>query len=107
MKTTRKMTTTKFAEIETTARAKFFRGCPVETRRIRIESDGCILVWDDIAGHFTRVHSLSVHASRRILREAMQALRVDAAGELLMPWERNDYITAAKECARVIHGKQP
>lgn len=60
-------------DIETTARAKFFgpsSGHGVETRRVLIEPDDSVLVWDDVAGAYTRVHSLSPRAQRRIVRAA-------------------------------------
>lgn len=56
------------AEIETRARA--FAGRPIEDVRCRVEADGTVLVWDSVAGHFTRCHSLSESAIRRIRRLA-------------------------------------
>jgi len=52
------------------ARAKAFAGRPVGEYRFRVDADGDVLVWDDIARHYTRCHSLSESAIRRIRRLA-------------------------------------
>ena len=57
-------------DIHTSARAKFFRR--VETLPICIEPDNTIRVWDDVAGHYTTCHSLSVAVERRIVRAARE-----------------------------------
>ena len=59
-----------------TARARFFSGGPLETRRVLVEPDGTILVDDPVAGHYTRCHSLAPAAQRRIRRQAL-AWRAD------------------------------
>ena len=38
----------------------------IGTHRVRVEEDGSVLVWDEVAGHFTRCHRLSRRAERRI-----------------------------------------
>jgi hypothetical protein len=53
-----------------TTRARAFAGRPIESVRCRIDPDGAVLVWDSVAGHYTRVHSLSESAIRRIRRLA-------------------------------------
>lgn len=45
----------------------------VQKARVLIQADGDALVWDDIAGHFTRLHALSPRAMRRIRRLARDA----------------------------------
>jgi hypothetical protein len=37
---------------------------------LAVEPDGSVLVWDDVAGHYTHCHSLSASATRRARREA-------------------------------------
>ena len=63
------------AERHLTIRAKAFAGQGVRTHRVMVEADrvdgrdvtrGDVLVWDDVAGHYTRFHSLSPAAIRRI-----------------------------------------
>ena len=54
------------SEIKGWARARFFG--TVERRRVIVEADGSVLVWDEVAGHYTRCHSLSRRAERRIAR---------------------------------------
>jgi hypothetical protein len=39
--------------------------------RFRVEADGSVLVFDSVAGHYTRCHSLSADAQRRIARKAV------------------------------------
>lgn len=56
-----------------TTRARAFAGRPIEEVRCRIDSDGDVLVWDSIAKHYTRCHSLSESAQRRIRRLAKAA----------------------------------
>lgn len=51
-----------------TARARFFG--KIETRKCMVDEDGSILVWDNIAGHYTRCHRLSPRTERRIARLA-------------------------------------
>jgi hypothetical protein len=62
------MMTTQNREITTRARA--FAGRGIENVRCRLEPDGTVLVWDSVALHFTRCHSLGKSAHRRIRRLA-------------------------------------
>lgn len=50
-----------------TIRAKAFSGGKVQTCRCIADQDGTVRVWDAIAGHYTRCHSLSAAAVRRVL----------------------------------------
>lgn len=59
-------TTTRTADVTVSARAKFFACGRIETRKCLVEPDGSVLVWDDVAAHYTRCHSLSSAAARRI-----------------------------------------
>lgn len=63
------MPTTKTAA-ELTTRCRAFATEGVRENRIRITEDGSVLVWDSVAGHYTRCHSLSPAAQRRIRRMA-------------------------------------
>lgn len=56
-----------------TTRARAFSGRPIETIRCRVDYDGDVLIWDSVAKHYTRCHSLSASASRRIRRLAKEA----------------------------------
>ena len=56
-----------------TTRARAFAGRPIEEVRCRLEPDGTVLVWDSVAGHFTRCHSLGKSAVGRIRRLAAKA----------------------------------
>ena len=56
-----------------TTRARAFAGRPIEEVRCRLEPDGTVLVWDSVAGHFTRCHSLVKSAVGRIRRLAAKA----------------------------------
>lgn len=64
--------------INMTIRAKAFAGEGVRTNRVRVR-DGEVLVWDGVAGHYTRLHSLSRSAVRRILVAAKRASQVRGA----------------------------
>lgn len=65
------MMTTQNREI--TTRAHAFAGRPIEEVRCRVSADGDVLVWDSVAGHYTRVHSLSESAVGRIRRLVAKA----------------------------------
>lgn len=54
---------------EITARAKAFSGRGIGTYRFAVDADG-VRVWDAVAGHYTRCHSLSREAEKRIVRKA-------------------------------------
>ena len=47
-------------------------GRGIETIRCRLDADGSVLVWDDVAGHYTHCHSLGQSAIRRIRRIAKE-----------------------------------
>lgn len=60
-----------------TIRAKAFAGQGVRNHRVMVEADrvdgrdvtrGDVLVWDDVAGHYTRCHSLTPRTIARIRR---------------------------------------
>jgi hypothetical protein len=53
-----------------TTRAKAFSGRGVETVQCMVDTDGQMLVYDSVAKHFTRCHSLSKTAERRIRKLA-------------------------------------
>lgn len=53
-------------EIKTTATAQFFSGRSRETRRVIVEANGTVCVWDEIAGYYTTCHSLGESARKRI-----------------------------------------
>lgn len=46
-------------------RAKAFSGEGIRKHRVLVENDGSVLVWDSVAGHYTRCHSLSRSALLR------------------------------------------
>jgi hypothetical protein len=50
---------------EVTIRAKAFTGEPMQEYQVRVEDDGDVLVFDAVAGHYTRCHILSQSAQRR------------------------------------------
>jgi len=56
-----------------TARVRAFTGRGLETLRCRVEADGTVRVWDDIAGHYTICHILTPSAQRRVRRLASRA----------------------------------
>lgn len=56
-------------DTEITARAKAFSGEGVREHNFLI-SDDAVLVWDSVAGHYTRCHSLSQSAEKRIRKLA-------------------------------------
>lgn len=60
-------------ETNLTIRARFFSHFPVETRKVIVEDDGTIRVWDDVAGHYTVCHSLTRADQRRIRKLAAKA----------------------------------
>lgn len=60
----------KTTDITVTVRCRPFSGFPRDEYRCIVESDGNVLVWDSIAGHYTRCHSLSARDLGAIRREA-------------------------------------
>ena len=57
-------------DIKITARARAFAGQGVRRHRMTVDGDGTIRVYDPIAEHYTRCHSLSASAVKRIRRLA-------------------------------------
>lgn len=55
-----------------TIHAKEFSGRGIETVRCVVDSDGSVLVWDSVAGHYTRCHILGVSAQRRVRAQAIR-----------------------------------
>lgn len=53
-----------------TTRAKAFTGGKVQPIRCMVDADGTVRVYDDVAGYYTTVHSLSQSAQRRIRKLA-------------------------------------
>ena len=60
-----------------TVRVRAFSGSGVRTHRVMVTADqvdgrdvtrGRVLVWDDVAGHYTSCHSLTPRAIARIRR---------------------------------------
>lgn len=51
-------------------RAKVFTGRGIETVLAMVELDGTVKVYDPIAGHYTRCHSISPQTQARIRRLA-------------------------------------
>ena len=56
-----------------TTRARAFAGRGIENVLCRVDPDGDVLVWDSVAKHYTRCHSLSESAQRRIRRLAKES----------------------------------
>ena len=56
---------------EENVRCKAFAGQGVKLHRVRVSFDvggmASVTVWDSVAGHFTRCHSISPKAQRRIV----------------------------------------
>ncbi len=62
---------------------------------IRVEADGSCLVWDGVAGHYTRCHSLSPQAEARARREARSC--EEAAWD--DAWDKHQARRDARRCA--------
>lgn len=62
------MTTTTDTTKKVTIRANAFGR--VETIRCLVDDDGSVLVWDDVAGHYTRCNRLGASAISRIRKLA-------------------------------------
>ena len=58
--------------IARTYRGKAFASEGPGTYRVLVTSDGDVLVWDSLAGHFTRCHSLSAVAQARLRAQENQ-----------------------------------
>lgn len=59
-------------EIMAIVRCKAFSGQGVKNHRVMVECDGSVLVWDVIAGHYTRCHSLSKSTQRKIAKKLLK-----------------------------------
>lgn len=57
-------------KVMVTARCKAFSAEGVRHNRCLVEPDGAVLVWDSVAGQYTRCHSLTFKALRRIRKLA-------------------------------------
>ena len=64
---------TRFAEnmVQMEFRGKVFHRCGIETANVRVDDSGAVLVWDDIANHWTTCHSISDRNLREIRRAAI------------------------------------
>ena len=60
--------------IEGIASAKFFSNT-LQTLKVLVETDDSVLVWDRVAGHYTRWHSLSRASQKRIARKVRQGAK--------------------------------
>ena len=56
------------SRVELVARCRPWAGLGVVSARVSVEQDGSVLVWDSVAKHYTRCHSLGASAVRRIRR---------------------------------------
>lgn len=57
--------------MEANIRCRAFSGDRIRINRVRIESPADVLVWDSVAGHFTRCHILT----RSIVSRVRRAIR--------------------------------
>ena len=64
--------------IDTIVRCKPFSAFPMAEYSVRVDADDSVRVWDDIAGHYTRCHSLSVASQRRIARKTRGTAAAEA-----------------------------
>jgi hypothetical protein len=55
-----------------TARCRAFSGESVQQNRILVERDGSVLVWDGVAGAYTRCHVLGASQKARLRKLARQ-----------------------------------
>lgn len=53
-------------QVRLTARCRAFAGEGARENRILVEDDGSVLVWDPVAGAYTRCHALSPRTQRRL-----------------------------------------
>lgn len=58
--------------IEIEARAKAFSSEGVREHKFQVEATGEVRVWDAVAGYFTKCHSLSDSAKKRIVKFAKE-----------------------------------
>ena len=68
------MTTQTHQPIEATIRCKAFSAFPIDAYRVRVYGPDDVLVYDDIAGHYTRCHAIrDARAVRRIIARVKAA----------------------------------
>jgi len=53
-------------QVRLVARCRAFAGEGARENRILVEDDGSVLVWDPVAGAYTRCHALSPRTQRRL-----------------------------------------
>lgn len=63
--------------IEVRAKCQPFAGAPMGHYKLLIE-DNNVLVWDNVAGHYTANHKLSRKSRARIRKEAQEAALIAA-----------------------------
>ena len=68
--------------VQLLARCRPWRAVGVGRHYVAIETDGSVLVWDPLAGHFTRCHSLGRSALARFRRHA-RLVRAHEAARLI------------------------
>ena len=88
--------------IETIARGRAFEHERSRIHRVLIEDDGSILVWDAIAGHYTRRHQLRSSAVLRIQHDA------SGVGHCWRDIDAADIPADIREeiCAEIIDGRK-
>ena len=66
-------TVNKDCSVEMELRCRAFSGEGVRANKILVEPgrNGAVLVWDSVAGHYTRCHALSEAIQKRIRSEAL------------------------------------
>lgn len=57
-------------DINITVRCRPWTHSRLARHSVIVEPDGCILVWDYVPGNYTRCHSLTASAERRIRKAA-------------------------------------
>ena len=79
------------AKIEVVVKARAFSSESARNYRFCVDlSDNEIMVWDRVAGHFTKCHRLSVSAKRRIIERAVGRYEwcvVDGPGNLYVAYD--------------------
>ena len=63
-------------DVELTIRCKAFSNEGVRINRILVQTLGDVLVWDSIAGYYTKNHALSERTQARIRRQALHAWKM-------------------------------
>lgn len=62
-------------QVRLVARCRAFAGEGARENRILVEDDGSVLVWDPVAGAYTRCHALSPRTQRRLAALARRRTR--------------------------------